>query len=144
MPRVMSASRRLRKMGAAPVLGLTRAKSAAVSSSVRSGSVSSSSRLCRKKAQRVCAKARSGPPNSSTQNLKLACTSGKNTLRFSKSNKTPSRPVSLKDRKKGAAPLSAAMPLGVTKATSPSGAARVCARSTNRLYRLTSPPPSSG
>ena len=39
MPRVTRASRRLRKMGAVPVFGFTRAKSAAASGKQRSGSL---------------------------------------------------------------------------------------------------------
>ena len=89
MATVSSASRRLRKTGAVPVLGLTRAKSAAASGKRRSGS-SLSATACRKKAQRAGAGA-GARPATKAQNLKRPSTSGKNggalwrVRRFSKS-----------------------------------------------------------
>ncbi len=69
MRRVISASRRVRKTGAVPVLGLTRAKSAGARVKPRSGS--SIVRVSwRKKAHLVCSKRRSSPPNTRAQNLK--------------------------------------------------------------------------
>ena len=77
MRRVMSASRRVRKTGAVPVLGLTRAKSAGARVKPRSGS--SIVRVSgRKKAHLVWSKRRSSPPNTRAQNLKRESTSGKN------------------------------------------------------------------
>jgi len=73
---------------------------------------------------RVEAKLRAAPPNTSALNLKLACTSGKNAFRFSKSNSAPSRPVVDRLRKNSDAPLSALMPEGTSSATMPPTSAR--------------------
>ena len=77
MRRVMSASRRVRKTGAVPVLGLTRAKSSGLRVKARSGSFAMVSVSGRKKPQRVSGKVRSGPPTMRAQNLKRESMSGK-------------------------------------------------------------------
>ena len=84
MRRVRSASRRVRKTGEVPVLGLTRAKSAGLRGKARSGSLTVSV-SCRKKAQRVSGNVRSRPPTMRAQNLNEAWMSLKKILRFSKS-----------------------------------------------------------
>ena len=106
MRRVMSASRRVRKMGAVPVLGLTRAKSAGARGKQRSASLIAATPW-RKKAQVVSSKRRSAPPKIRAQNLNEPCTSLKKILRFSKSKMAATRPVVETDWKKRAAVLSA-------------------------------------
>ena len=78
MRRVRSASRRVRKTGAVPVLGLTRAKSSGVRVKARSESLMASV-PGRKKPQRVSGKVRSGPPTMRAQNLNEAWMSLKKT-----------------------------------------------------------------
>ena len=72
MRRVRSASRRVRKTGAVPVLGLTRAKSSGAQGEGAVGVVLMVSVSCRKKAQRVSGKVRCGPPTMRAQNLNEA------------------------------------------------------------------------
>ena len=77
MSRVMSASRRVRKTGAVPVLGLTRAKSSGASGKQRSASAMVLVSW-RKKAHAVASNCRCAPPKMRAQNLKRESTSGKN------------------------------------------------------------------
>ena len=112
MRRVISASRRVRNMGAVPVLGFTRAKSEGASAKQRSESLMVSVSW-RKKAHSVSWNRRSAPPNIRAQNLNRESTSGKKCVspelgrRFSKSNRPDTRPLVETDLKKSAAVLSA-------------------------------------
>ena len=111
MRRVMSASRRMRKTGAVPVFGFTRAKSSGASGKQWSGSLMASI-SCRKKAHSVSSKRRSSPPKTRAQNLNRESTSGKKggrsvpSRRFSKSNRLDTRPLVETDLKNRAAVLS--------------------------------------
>ena len=104
MRRVISASRRVRKTGAVPVLGFTREKSSGVRGKQRSRSLTES-RSWRKNAHSVWSNRRSSPLKTRTQNLNRPSTSGKNggrsvpRRRFSKSNRPPTRPLVDTDRK---------------------------------------------
>ena len=107
MARVMSASRRVRKTGAVPVLGLTRAKSSGVSgkqrSSLRDGLLvveSDGLRIVQEEgAGGLVELRRSVPPTMRAQNLKRESTSGKKggksvpRRRFSKSKSPATRPA---------------------------------------------------
>ena len=94
MRRVISASRRVRNMGAVPVFGFTRMKSDGASAKQRFGSLMVSV-SCRKKAHSVSWNRRSAPPNIRAQNLNRESTSGKKCVslepRFSCSQ-SPNRP----------------------------------------------------
>src|ERR1700682_1466934 len=132
---VKSASWCVRKIGAVPVFGFTRAKSFAVRGKHLSGSASSEI-SCKKNAHFAGAFRGVGLAIKA-QNLKRLSTSGKKgsapkrVRRFSKSYSAFRRPPVETPLKNSAAVLSDAMPDGVRRPTKLFGLTSVIARSTN-------------